>query len=201
MPPKTGYAIADINAIKAIPPEDRADGYSRLAKSYPSTDPAWYTFIEASTANGDDDLVLLPNDNPTTGRWHKSSGAGGGSGGGGSNLTGAIVCTTACGRGGKGFSFDAPQTVEIEAVPGFGISIASGATSIEVHRWDRTPTTSMDGRQFVAHIPHTGGKATVTIDNTYRWISFFARNPSNGNAYDGVCFINDGNVFTLLGYS
>lgn len=66
--PTIPYAVATIDDLKALTAENRADGYTKLARSVA----AWYTFVAASTANGDDDLVLMPNDNPSTGRFLKT---------------------------------------------------------------------------------------------------------------------------------
>lgn len=77
--PSTGYAIASLAALKAIAPTDRANGYTRLVLSDAENKPAWYTFLATSTLAGNDDTVLLPSDNPSAGRWLKSSGTGGGS--------------------------------------------------------------------------------------------------------------------------
>lgn len=66
--PSTGYAIPTITALKTIAPTDRTNGYTRLVLS----SNAWYTFNSASTAAGDDLDVVVPADNPTSGRWLKT---------------------------------------------------------------------------------------------------------------------------------
>ncbi|MBD2437372.1 hypothetical protein [Nostoc sp. FACHB-110] len=186
------YAIADIDALKALTSSQRTDGYARLVKS----NPAWYVFIAASTAVADDDLVLEPDDG--IGRWLKASGAGGG----GESFGGIIACTSGCAVGGKAFTFYAPHSsIELKIEVGFDISITSGANSIQLHRWSEEPNTALTGREFVAELPHTGGNTSVTIDGTHRWISVFAKNPSNSNYFDGACFTISGNTITLLGFS
>jgi hypothetical protein len=197
---QTGYAIANIAALKALTDSQRISGYTRLVKSDTKGLPAWYTFIDSSTATGDDDSVLLPNDSPTTGRWLKSSGAGGGA-----SFGGQIICTSNCALGGKAFEFYAPQiSLELVVQVGFGISVYSGTKSIQIHRWNQAPNTNLTGREFAAELPHTGGKAIITIDNTSKWISVFAKNPSNVyssfSGFDGACFTVNGSVLTLIGY-
>lgn len=72
--PSNGYAIATISALKAIANTDRTNGYSRLVLSIN----AWYTFNSASTATGDDNDVVVPADNPASGRWLKTAASLGG---------------------------------------------------------------------------------------------------------------------------
>lgn len=71
MAPQTGYAVADIAALKAIAATDRTDGYSRLVKIAADGKPAWYTFVDSSSATGDDSSVVVPN--AGTGRWVRSN--------------------------------------------------------------------------------------------------------------------------------
>ncbi|MBD2771183.1 hypothetical protein [Iningainema tapete] len=196
MPISIGYRIANLAALTAIAQENRPDGYTRLVQSDADGLPAWYTFIASSTATADGNSVVTPDDG--IGRWIKSSGTGGGVAFGGGNL-----CTSGqCAIGGKAFQFYAPQqSLQLTVVPGFDISISTGSTSIQLHRWNQAPNTSLIGREFVQALPNTGGKIAVTIDSTYRWISFFAKNPAKSGQYDGVCFTMSGNVVTLLGYS
>jgi hypothetical protein len=186
--------------IKALAPTQRRDGYTRATRT-DNGDPEWYMFVAASTANVDDDLVLMPDDNPPVGRWHKYAAMRGSSDSSSSNFDGGITCTTNCSIGGKVFAFYAPQTnLEIIIRPGFDIAITPGSKSIQLHRWNQQPTDFLWGRQFVAEMPETGGAAIVTVDSIHRWISIFAKNPSNGGQYDGVCFTRSGNIFTLIGY-
>ncbi len=200
----TGYAIASIAAIKALTSSQRTDGYSRLVKTDANGKPAWYTFISATTATADNDLVLMPDDNPSTGRWLKSGGAGSG----GAAFGGAVICTSACttaaGGSGKAFQFYAPQpTLELIIQPSFGISIQNVSDAIRVYRWSQQPNTPRTGQEAspIVQLPSSGGKFTITITSTYRWISVYARNPGNSNFLDGTCFVVSGNVITLLGYS
>jgi hypothetical protein len=69
MAPLTGYFIASKASIKAIPPNLRSNGYTRATAL--GTKAEWYMFLAASNVVADDDSVLMPNDNPVTGRWHK----------------------------------------------------------------------------------------------------------------------------------
>jgi hypothetical protein len=121
---------------------------------------------------------------------------------------GIIVCTTNCtvaaGGSGKAFQFYAAQTsLQLIVQPGFGINIQSGSSAIAVYRWSQMPNTSRTGQEAtpVAVLPATGGSITVNITSTYKWISVYARNPSNSNYLDGTCFVMNANVVTLLGYS
>lgn len=120
---------------------------------------------------------------------------------GASTLSGAIICPTTCTAGGKAFAFYLPyKDINLIIRPGFNINITPGNDSIEIHRWSQEPNTSLSGRQFFKKISHTGGEVELDIDSTYRWISIFARNPSNGNIYDGCCFHMSGNLITLLSF-
>lgn len=196
---QTGYSIADIAALKALTSSQRIDGYSRLVKADASGNPAWYTFIAASTATPDDDTVVLPDDSPGTGRWIKSSG----SSSGGAAFGGTNLCNSGCDIGTKAFEFYAPHTnLELVIEIGFDISITTGSTSIQIHGWSQEPNTSLTGRQFIVAIAHTGAKITIPVlDSTHRWLSIFAKNPAKSGQYDGVCFTVSGNVITLIGFS
>ena len=201
---QTGYAIADIATLKTLTSTQRIDGYSRIVKSDASGKPAWYTFLNASTATPDDDLVILPTDSPNTGRWLKSSGAGGTGASFGGQIICTSQCTTAAGGSGKAFQFYAPQTsLPLIIVPSFGINIQAGANAIAIYRWSQMPNTAMTGREStpISSLPDSGGKFNLTITSTFKWISVFAKNPANSNYLDGTCFVVNGNVITLLGYS
>ncbi|MHC5827600.1 MAG: hypothetical protein ACYT04_69895, partial [Nostoc sp.] len=162
---------------------------------------AWYTCISASTATPDDDLVLLPNDNPSTGRWLKCGGAGGG---GGASFGGIMICTSGCtvaaGGSGKALQFYAPQAnLGLIIQIGFNINIQVGSSAIAIYRWSAAPNTSLTGKESlpIISLPNTGGKFNLIINSTYKWISVFAKNPANSNLLDGVCFVVNGNVITL----
>ena len=71
MPISVGYAIANIAAIKALTESQRTNGYTRLVLSATGAKPFWYVFINASTDTADNDLILMPDDNPGSGRWFK----------------------------------------------------------------------------------------------------------------------------------
>jgi len=198
--PLTGYYITDKPTIMALTATQRANGYTRATSI--GTNAEWYMFIAASTALADGDLVLMPNDNPTTGRWHKYAVNRVNS------LPGFTVCTSACttaaGGSGKAFQFYSPQTeIPLVIVPGFDINIQNVANAICVYRWSQMPNMPRTGQEAspVIQLPNTGGSGVVTITSTYRWISVYARNPANGNHLDGTCFTVAGNVLTLLGYS
>ncbi|MBN3875245.1 hypothetical protein [Nostoc sp. JL23] len=190
---QTGYAIASIAALKALTSSQRADSYARLVKSV-----GWYMFDASSTATGDDDLVLLPDDNPSTGRWIKIGGSGGG-GGGNINFTGSIICTSSCGASqGKAFHFDSPQSgfIQIVVDPAIASIIYTVPDAIQISLWTQEPNTAMTGRQFVAELPKAGGSVFISTDDYRPWISVQARNLSS--SHDGVCCTFGGNTVTLL---
>ncbi|MEH2148617.1 hypothetical protein [Nostoc sp.] len=194
---QTGYAIASIAALKALTSSQRADSYARIVKSV-----AWYIFDASSAATADDDLVLLPNDNPSTGRWIKI----GGSGGGGSdniNFTaGSIICTSSCSSGaGKAFHFDSPQSGFIEVAVDSAIApyIYVGNRSIQVSLWTQEPNTDMTGRQFIAELPNTGGSVFIATDDYRPWLTVQAKT-GNTNPQDGVCSTFSGNTVTLIAF-
>lgn len=119
----------------------------------------------------------------------------------GATLSGAITCQSGCTAGGKAFAFYLPyKDINLIIKPGFNINITPGVDSIEIHRWSQEPNTSLNGRQFLTKMPHTGGDVELDINNTTKWISIFVRNPSNGNRYDGCCFHVSGNTITLLSF-
>lgn len=68
-----GYTIANIAALKALTESQRTNGYARLVLSTTSGKPFWYAFIAASTDTADNDFILIPDDEPTSGRWIKSA--------------------------------------------------------------------------------------------------------------------------------
>ncbi|MEH1808509.1 hypothetical protein [Nostoc sp.] len=199
---QTGYAITSISALKALTSSQRADSYARLVKSVS----AWYIFDTSSTATADDDLILMPNDSPSTGRWIKI----GGSGGGGSNninFTGSTICTSSCSSGeGKAFQFTSPQSGLIQIVVSSAIasSIPVASNAIEISLWSQEPNTDMTGRQFIAELSEAGGSVFIATDDYRPWITVQAKNIANyyypGNPHDGVCCIFSGNTVTLLAF-
>lgn len=69
------HFVADLAALKAIPASSvRADGYLKLVLT-PATGemPTWYTYVEDSALGAFGTIVILPDDNPVAGRWHKLS--------------------------------------------------------------------------------------------------------------------------------
>jgi hypothetical protein len=197
---QTGYAIASIAALKALTSSQRTDSYARLVKSVS----AWYIFDSSSTATDDNDLILLPIDNPSAGRWIKIGGGGGGGGGGGNiSFTGSTICTSSCSSGeGKAFQFTFPRSgfIEIVVDPVISGSIPWASNAIQVSLWSQQPNTGMIGRQFVAELPKTGGTVFIATDDYRSWISVQARNTTNNNFYDGVCCTFSGNIVTLLAF-
>ncbi|MFN6538108.1 MAG: hypothetical protein RM021_017420 [Nostoc sp. EkiNYC01] len=200
MAPLTGYFIADKAAIKALTPSQRANGYTRATIT--SNDTEWYGFSAGSTATADDDNVLMPDDNPATGRWHKyGANRGGGFGG---KMICTSGCSTAAGGSGKAFQFYSAQSaLPLIIVPSFDINIQNVSDAIRVYRWSQEPNMDRTGQEAspIVQLPKTGGKFPVNITSTYRWISVYARNPANNNYLDGTCFTVEGNVVSLLGYS
>lgn len=78
--------------------------------------------------------------------------------------------------------------------------ISQSTDSIELHRWNQEPNTSLSGRTFFKKIPHTGGIIEVPVDSSYQWISIFARNINQGGSYDGVCFKVNKNIVSLISF-
>ncbi len=68
MPYSAGYAIADVNALKALLAADLVNGYARLVISKGD----WYGWDSGSTAIGDDDSVVEVASLPATGRFIRS---------------------------------------------------------------------------------------------------------------------------------
>lgn len=211
-PPLTGYSRLDKEVIKAIAPENRSDRYTLAVSSVEPgiIEPEWYMFIAESTAEPDDDQVLMPNDNPEAGRWHKYAGNRGGA-----SLGGVILCTNECvstGYGsGKVFQFFAPQqNQEIVIQPRFDIGIAESISlatrlpdAIAVYRWNEEPNVDRFGwdETPVITLPAKGGKFRITVDATWRWITVFARNWDSGGYLDCCCIVIHGNTITLLGFN
>lgn len=129
------------------------------------------------------------------------------SGGGGSSafdFDGQLVCTNDCALGGKAFAFDSVQfgAVSIVVSPNFqGIISTYYSNAIQIHRWTQEPNSNMEGRHWLADLPYTGGEIFLTADFAYKWVSIFARNLNQSDAFDAVCFSVNGNVITLEGFS
>lgn len=83
----TGYVIADLSALRAILPEKRADGFAKLVVNGNNGESAWYVFQDLNTASDNGDQVIIPDDNPSNGRFVKIGGAGSSSGSGGDGST------------------------------------------------------------------------------------------------------------------
>lgn len=66
MPVTTGYAVASITALKALPTTDLIDGYGRSVTSKKT----WYFYYSGATDTADNDLIVTPDS--TTGRWFSS---------------------------------------------------------------------------------------------------------------------------------
>jgi hypothetical protein len=191
---QTGYSKT-IAQLQALTSEQRADKSSRQVEILGKY--RWFTYYQLSTATPNNLDVITPNDG--VGRWIANEI-------GDFNFGGATICTSGCAIGGKAFQFYAPQTnLELELQIGFDISVVSGSKSIQIHKWSETPNTNLTGRQFAAELPHTGGRVKINIDNTFRWISIFAKNPVKYGvfigAFDGVCFTVTGSIITLISYA
>lgn len=184
----TGYSIASVAALKALTTAQRANNYARLVAS----EAAWYMFAADSSAVEDSVNIISPADNPTTGRWIRCNHDGA--------CSGDIICQNGCSVGGKAYRFDAPVDMFLKVVPGFDISISPGTKSIQVHRWNTEPNTSLSGRTFVGEMSERGGAVYLPITNNFRWISIFAKNQGQDDNFDGVCFRLNGNVATLLSF-
>ena len=207
---KVGYSIPDISSLRAISASEWINGYARLVLSDASEETAWFTFLSASTATPDNKTAITPDDNPAAGRWIKTSGTGGGV-----NLPGNLVCgynDGECNIGGKAFRFFSPFQGEVIVTPSFGINVSSywedefndgnenRDKSIELHRWSQEPNFDMNGREFVANIPRSGGSANLVIDSQFQWISIFASNPDEFDSHDATCFVVSGNVISLVDF-
>lgn len=70
----TGYAIADLSALRAISSDKRADGYARLVVNGNNGNSAWYVFQFSNTFDDDGDQIIIPDDNPSSGRFVKIGG-------------------------------------------------------------------------------------------------------------------------------
>lgn len=190
------YAITKA-ALKALTTAQRIDKYARHVDDGTGKY-RWFTFVSASAVVADDINILMPDDNPDTGRWigdqaEPST----------MPLLGRIDCTTGCDAytgAGKAFKFYAPQTSALVIVkPGFDCGIDTGADSIQIHYWTQEPNFDMIGRQFVAEMPHTGGSCIISITNSgENWISCFAR---TSGTFRGACCYMLGNVLVPMGFS
>lgn len=200
---QVGYSITK-TALKALTEEQRVDKYARhvdLGDRY-----RWFTFVASSSAIPDDINILMPNDEPETGRWI------GDVAGSSPPLLGKMVCLDECSSieplSGKAFQFFAPQTdIELIVKPGFNIGISAENTNyeppidngIQIHRWTQEPNHDMNGRVFVAELPHTGGAIKLSINNSSQnWISCFAL---DGGIFRATCFVVLGNVLVPIGFS
>ena len=67
MAPNTGYKVADLTALAAIAPADRASGYMRSVEAEKS----WYQFMAGDTTTPSGTAVIAPATG--TGRWFKSN--------------------------------------------------------------------------------------------------------------------------------
>ena len=72
-----GYTVANLAELKAIPVEERENGFVKVVKDTNDFDIAgWYVFVASSGWVPDDKLVIMPDDNPAQGRYHKLVGSG-----------------------------------------------------------------------------------------------------------------------------
>lgn len=194
----TALVVGNIAALKVLNNSSspkRVDGLFLVVSDRGDGLPAWYRYNADYAGSETPPSIIFSNDG--VGGWFQFSG-----GSGGALFGGQTICTSECAIGGKAFTFFAPKSdLELNVQVGFDVSITSGLKSIQIHRWNQEPNTSLNGRVFAAELPHTGGNVTIDIDSTYRWISFFAKNPGKSDAFDGVCFSISGNTCTLIGYS
>ncbi len=65
----TGYAVENIQALKAIPRNNLVDGYLKLVKRDAAGSPALYSYQANSIKAPDDDLVVNLSDNLSVGRF------------------------------------------------------------------------------------------------------------------------------------
>jgi len=196
--------ITTLKALNSTSTPKRVDKFFLSVLNNGTGVASWYNYDSTSSTTENLPSIITPNDN--VGRWFQYS-AGGGAGGG-VNFGGQSICTTQCviaaGGSGKAFEFYAAQTaIPLIVVPSFGINIQAGSTAIAIYRWSQLPNTTMTGRETapIVTTPNTGGNISLTITSTFKWISVFAKNPANSNFLDGTCFVVNGNVITLLGYS
>lgn len=69
MPYQAGYAVSDINSLKALTIANLIPGYARWVTSKNS----WYGWDGASTATSNDDTVVAINEAPANGRFIKGA--------------------------------------------------------------------------------------------------------------------------------
>lgn len=201
----TALSVADIAALKALNDSSnprRVNNQFLTVRDIGNGDSSWYGYNSLSTSTERLPKVISPIDG--VGRWFQYAAGDGG----GASFGGAIICTSGCtvsaGGSGKAFQFYAAQSsLKLNIQPSFGINIQTGDSAIAVYRWSQEPNTSLAGQEAnpIITLPQTGGEFIINITSTYRWISVYAKNPSNSNYLDGTCFIVNGNVITLLGYS
>jgi hypothetical protein len=198
----TALFVDDIAALKAL---NNTSNPKRVDKMFLGVGDdgtgfsAWYRYKQSASDAESLPKIVASNDN--VGRWFQFSGGGGG---GGATFGGSVICTSSCEVGGKAFKFLAPQTnLKLLIKVGFDINIQTGSSAIAVYRWSQEPNTPRTGQESTpaATISQAGGEVTVNITSTFRWISVYAKNPSNSNYLDGTCFTVNGNVITLVGYS
>jgi len=118
-----GYQVADIAALKAIAPQTRFDGQSRMVVTDPQGKAGWYIYRAASTNTADDDWVVIGNDNPVAGRYERVQ-----------NLEQwTVVTADHQARNGEKIivNSSAPVAITLPAVPipGLGITLASTGTN------------------------------------------------------------------------
>ena len=205
--PEVGYS-ASIKEITSISPSDRVDGYCRITRGISNN---WYMFVASSEATPDGINVLIPDDNPDKGRWHKSN-----------NITmpGVTTCGYQDGEcnlegSGKVFEFFAPFEGQVIVQPAFDIIIGdfweqelinndevTRDKSIEVFLWEERPyfDINMDKRKFIANLPRVGGVVDIKVDQTHRWLSVFACADGSSDR-DATCFVANNNIINLIDFS
>jgi len=70
------HSVADIEALKAIGSSGvRTNGYlKQVVLPGDGELSAWYSFVASSSRDALGNIVVMPDDLPTTGRWYKQSG-------------------------------------------------------------------------------------------------------------------------------
>lgn len=69
------YTIASVTALTALTSSQRANGYARYVLNTEVTGqpPSWYVFDAGSSRSEFGNIILIPDDNPSNGRWIKAS--------------------------------------------------------------------------------------------------------------------------------
>jgi hypothetical protein len=189
MAPTTGYFRTKA-AIKARSSSNRANGYFVSALS--GNQLKFYVFVSASTAKADDESVLMPDDNPATGRWHEY--------GESYSFMHELICTHDCSVGKKIIKLHSGSFVPMIVVPSYDINITTGADSIAIRRWTEEPNLDFIGKESspIATFSNEGGAAIASADAGHRWFTFEVRNPAKDNVWDTACVLAEKSNYLLV---